>query len=134
MSRIVKYYALFANITDGTKGFRFIGAEYEGDPKPEMTDGDILIMDETQLNTTRDILTEHGEEDDFFLFEIEGTENRASGACQVVYLGKFTNNKQLNKAAQSAVCYPSHWVVDVFNYREISEIFQKLEPRCGKFH
>lgn len=131
---LIRYYALFSNAESQTKGFRFMGTAEVGKAKPPLQPGDILIISEEQLHMVQDMLQEQTDADDYYLFEIEGDDLRTSGACQVVYLGKHTSRQQLTQTADRAKRYKSHWLMEMYNYREINEIFQKLEPRCGKLH
>lgn len=129
-----RYFALYVDPDTNTKGFRFIRDQPEGDPEPKPQEGDILVIRETLLDRVVELIAEHQDNDDFFLFEIEGSDNLTSGRSQVVYLGKHTHKKELSAAAQQVLRFKTHWMVNVFNYREISEIFVKLQPRCGKLN
>ena len=131
---LIRYYALFSNAESQTKGFRYMGTAEAGLAKPQMQPGDILIVTEAQLHTVQELLQEQTDADDYYLFEIEGDDVRTSGACQVVYLGKHTSRSQLAQTAARAKRYKSHWLMETYNYRELNEIFQKLQPRCGKLH
>lgn len=130
----IKYYALFADPRTGTKGFRFVAQLPEGCPKPKRQDNEILMISEAQLNDVIAMLEEHGEPDDFFLFEIEGSGNHTTGACQVVYLGKSRHSKQTLENARKAKKYTQQWLLEIFNYHEMKDIFVKIEASCTKLH